>query len=634
MADKKTERKVTVILATDVVGYSTMMEENEEQTLANLKACRSTIDGLIKEHHGRIFNTAGDSILAEFQSAVEAVICASEFQNTIKERNNSVSAEEQMQFRLGINMGDVVTEGDNLYGEGVNVAARLEALAQSGGICLSKNVHEIVNKKTDFQFHDLGEQKVKNTVVHAVDVTLEGTTQRKLSQTQKISQTASWKKYTAVLILAALIAGGGVWWQQQPDFKPADQSKFAYKLPDKPSIAVLPFNNMSGDPSQDYIGDGMTENIIAVLATSSDLFVIARNSSYTFKGKAVKVQEVAEQLGVRYVLEGSVQKPGEKLRVTAQLVDAVDGKHLWAERFDRKLDDLFAVQDEITNKIFNQMQVQLTIGDQARDWQTHFDDPEDMRLFVQGLAPFRTFTPEGHQDAERLWTEMFSKNPEGGMGILGQGWLHYQKIVMGMSKNPKQNIKLGREFGEKAHSIMGDGNSLTLLAVLDSIVGNCMAAIEKAERAVEIDPSAGEATAIAGGTLSKCGKPKNAAALFKLAMRLEPYHPKWMPNGLATSLLALGKYEEAQGVLEAIIRSDDVIIRDRLRALTGLAVVSVFKNNLEKAKKYISQLKELDPSFNIAKGKAFNLYRGKMEDMEFVKRYVNAMRKLGLSEKT
>ena len=181
MAETKTERKVTVILAADVVGYSVKMEENEDQTLNNLKVCRNIIEGLVNEHHGRIFNTAGDSVLAEFQSAVEAVICGSEFQNTIRERNNSVSEEEQMEFRIGINMGDVVIEGDNLYGEGVNVAARLEALAQPGGVCLSKNVHEIVNKKTDFQFHDLGSQKVKNTVLHAVDVKLDRTTQRKLT---------------------------------------------------------------------------------------------------------------------------------------------------------------------------------------------------------------------------------------------------------------------------------------------------------------------------------------------------------------------------------------------------------------------------------------------------------------------
>ena len=274
MAESSPRRKLAVILATDVVGYSTKMEENEDQTLKNLKVCRNIIDGLVDEHHGRIFNTAGDSVLADFQSAVEAVICASEFQNTIKERNNSVPEEEQMEFRIGINMGDVVIEGDNLYGEGVNVAARLEALAQPGGVCLSKNVHEIVNKKTDFQFHDLGEQTVKNTVLHAVDVTLNGTSQREL-----------------------------------PESKAAKQSST-----DKPpAIAVLPFANIGGDSEQEYFADGITEDIITNLSLWKTFPVISRNSSFSFKGKSVNIKEVAKELRVRYVVEGSVRKSGIKV---------------------------------------------------------------------------------------------------------------------------------------------------------------------------------------------------------------------------------------------------------------------------------------------------------------------------------
>jgi TolB-like protein/class 3 adenylate cyclase len=633
MAETKTERKVTVILAADVVGYSTKMEENEEQTLKNLKVCRNIVEGLVNEHHGRIFNTAGDSVLAEFQSAVEAVICGSEFQNTIRERNNSVPEEEQMEFRIGINMGDVVIEGDNLYGEGVNVAARLEALAQPGGVCLSKNVHEIVNKKTDFQFHDLGKQKVKNTVLHAVDVKLDGTTLRKLTQTQKISQTASWKKYSAVFILAALIAGGGVWWQQQPDFKPAEQSKFAFKLPDKPSIAVLPFNNMSGDASQDYLGDGLSENIIAVLATSPDLFVIARNSSFTYKGKAVKVQEVSEQLGVRYVLEGSVQQSGEKLRVTAQLVDAVDGKHLWAQRYDRKLDDLFAVQDEITEKIFFQMEVQLTSGARARIYQKYSGGVEDMRLIKQGKEHFHTYSPAGHKEAERLWRELYEKNPEGGMANAALGTLYWQKVWIRLSKNPKEDFALSRKYFEKAHSIMGDGTSLTFLALLDSMTGNCESSIEKVERAVQIDPSAGSDKAIGGSTLLNCGKPARSVELLKQAMRLQPYYPEWYANTTGTGMLAIGKHEEAEELLTAVLQSEDVSKRDQARALTGLAVSYVFRQDPETAKKYFRQLLELDPGFNMTKAKTYNLYKGKMADQEFVKRYVDALQQLGVPEK-
>ena len=312
MADSSPRRKIAVIFATDVVGYSTKMEENEDQTLKNLKVCRNIIEGLVDEHHGRIFNTAGDSVLAEFQSAVEAVICASEFQNTIKERNNTVSDEEHMEFRVGINMGDVVIEGENLYGEGVNVAARLEALAQPGGICLSRNVHEIVNKKTNFLFHDLGEQTVKNTVLHAVDVTLDGTSQRKLS-------------------------------------KPTTKQQSSTEKP--PAIAVLPFTNMSGDPEQEYFADGITEDIITNLSLWKTFPVISRNSSFTYKGKNINVKEAANELGVRYIVEGSVRKGGNKVRITAQLIDALEDHHLWSKKWDRSLDDIFEVQDEVSSSI-------------------------------------------------------------------------------------------------------------------------------------------------------------------------------------------------------------------------------------------------------------------------------------------
>ena len=259
---EKSERKVAVILATDVVGYSSMMEENEDQTLKNLKACRSIIEGLVEENHGRIFNTAGDSVLAEFQSAVEAVICASDFQKIIKERNDSVGEEEQMQFRVGINMGDVVIEGENLYGDGVNVAARLEALAQPGGVCLSKNVHEIVNKKTDFHFNDLGEQKVKNTLLHAVDVVLEASHERKL-RTKSKSQVPV---IATIIVILVLCIGGYAFYDFSTKDSDNNKEGIAKTSSDRPIILVMPFVNQSGNEKNDYIGNGMTSHLITTLS--------------------------------------------------------------------------------------------------------------------------------------------------------------------------------------------------------------------------------------------------------------------------------------------------------------------------------------------------------------------------------
>jgi adenylate cyclase len=630
MSNIKAERKVTVILATDVVGYSTKMEMDENQTLKNLAACRSIVDSLIEAHHGRIFNTAGDSVLAEFPSAVEAVFCAREFQDSIRERNRTVDEAEQLEFRVGINMGDVVVEGENLLGEGVNVAARLEALAQVGGICVSKNIHEAVHKKMELEFNDLGQQKVKNTVMHAVDISLEGISKRKPPK----PPASPWQKIAAAIVITTIIVGGGVWWWQRPDFQPADQSKFAFKLPDKPSIAVLPFNNMSGDASQDYLGDGLSENIIAVLASSPNLFVIARNSSFTYKGKAVKVQEVAEQLGVRYVLEGSVQQSGVKLRVTAQLVDAVDGKHLWADRYDRTLDDLFAVQDEITEKIFFQMQVQLTSGARGRIYQKYSGGVDDMRLYKQGMKHFYAYSPAGHKEAERLWGELYEKNPEGGMANAALGILYWQKVWIRLSKNPKEDFAMSQKYFEKAHSIMGDGGSLTFLAFLDSMSGNCESSIEKVERAVQIDPSGGGDKAIGGSTLLNCGKPARAVELLKQAMRLQPYYPEWYANTTGTALLSLGKHKEAEELLTAVLQSESVSKRDQARALTGLAVSFAVRDDPETAKKYVGQLLELDPGFNMTKAKTYNLYKGKMTDQDFVKLYVEALRQAGVPEQS
>ncbi len=309
---KDIERKIAVIFVTDVVAFSKMMEKNEDETLRSFRSCRDILDNLFKEHGGRIFNTAGDSVLAEFQSAVSAVICAKEFQKLVRERNANVSEDAAMEFRIGLNMGDVIVEGENLYGEGVNVAARLEALSQPGGVCLSKSILDFVNKKTELVFNNLGEQKVKNTTVHAYDLADPELEKRSLesAETEKTEEAS----------------------------KP-------------PAIAVLPFKNMSGDEEQEYFADGITEDIITNLSLWKTFPVISRNSSFTYKGKDVNLKSISEELGVRYVVEGSVRKGGNKVRITAQLIDATEDHHLWSNKWDRSLDDIFEVQDEVSSAI-------------------------------------------------------------------------------------------------------------------------------------------------------------------------------------------------------------------------------------------------------------------------------------------
>ena len=312
MTEDQIVRKIAVIFVTDVVSFSTLMEKNENSTLISLRACRQIMNQLFSKYDARIFNTAGDSVLAEFQSAVSAVICAAEFQQMISERNLSVSEELQMQFRIGLNIGDVIAEGTNLYGEGVNNAARLEALSQAGGVSLSKSIYDFANKKVEFDFTDLGTQKIKNTVLHAYDLIIEG--------------------------LEPRILGSSIESSEITESKP-------------PTIAVMPFKNMTNDEEQEYFVDGVTEDIIANLSSWKSFPVIARNSTFSFKGQEIKPSELGQRLGADYIVEGSIRKGGNKIRITANLVDSKDDQQLWSKRWDRSLDDIFEVQDEVSQEV-------------------------------------------------------------------------------------------------------------------------------------------------------------------------------------------------------------------------------------------------------------------------------------------
>jgi adenylate cyclase len=312
MTEDQIIRKIAVIFVTDVVNFSTLMEKNENSTLRSLRACRDIMDQLFKKCDARIFNTAGDSVLAEFQSAVNAVICATEFQKMINKRNLSVSEDLQMQYRIGLNVGDVIVDGTNLYGEGVNNAARLEVLSQPGGVSLSKAMYDFVNKKVEFKFTDLGTQKIKNTVLHAYDVIIEGLEQRILGSSIELSEVT--------------------------ESKP-------------PTIAVMPFKNMTNEEEQEYFVDGVTEDIIANLSSWKSFPVIARNSTFSFKGQEIKPSELGQRLGADYIVEGSIRKGGNKIRISAILVDSKDDQQVWSKRWDRSLDDIFEVQDEVSQEV-------------------------------------------------------------------------------------------------------------------------------------------------------------------------------------------------------------------------------------------------------------------------------------------
>jgi TolB-like protein len=404
------------------------MREDEEATVRTITAYRAAMAKLIQQYRGRVVDSPGDNILAEFTSVVDAVNCAVEIQRELAERNAELPVERQMEFRIGVNLGDVIEEGERIYGDGVNIAARMEGLAEGGGICMSGTVYDAIEAKLGLEYEYLGEQDVKNIdkPVRAYRVlSFPGAAAHRVIKAKK-AVGRTWRNMV-LAIAAILIVGAAVaTWQfyfRAPPMEVASVEKMAFPLPEKPSLAVLPFDNLSGDPKQDYFSDGITESIITALSNVSNLFVIARNSTFTYKGKPVKVQQVAEELGIRFVLEGSVQRSGDRVRITAQLNDALTGRitaqlndaltghHLWAESYDREIGDIFALQDDITEHVTMALQVKLTEGEQARIRRRHTDNPEAHEYFLRGLEVFRTFTKEANDRARKLFEKAAELDP-------------------------------------------------------------------------------------------------------------------------------------------------------------------------------------------------------------------------------
>jgi TolB-like protein/class 3 adenylate cyclase len=417
------ERKLTAILSADVKGYSRLMGEDEEATIRTLTTYRALISSLIQQHRGRVVDSPGDNLLAEFASAVDGVRCAVEIQRELRVRNIELSAQRRMEFRIGINVGDVIVEGEKIYGDGVNIAARLEGLAEAGGICISGMVYDQVKSKLSLSYGDLGEQAVKNIAepVRTFRVQIEP---------DATAPTVSEKKESS--------AAGVVSFTRGP----------ALALPEEPSVAVLPFTNLSGDPEQGYFSDGLTEDLITDLSRLSGLFVIARHSVFTYKGKAVKIEEAGRELGARYVLEGSVRKAGDRVRITAQLVDATTGHHLWAERYDRELKDIFALQDEITEKIVAALAVKLTAGEQKRIGRQYTDNLEAYDYYLRGLEYYFRYTKETNAQARQMFERALELDPNFAAAYAYLGWTSFMEWGMQWSqdlRSLKQAFALAQE---------------------------------------------------------------------------------------------------------------------------------------------------------------------------------------------
>ena len=493
------KRKLAAILHADVKGYSRLIGENEEATVGTLRIYREAMGLVIRKHRGRVVHGSGDSLLAEFVSVVDAVRSAVEIQEELQARNAELPENRKVEFRIGINLGDVIEEGEDLHGDGVNIAARIESLADPGGICIASGAYDQVKKKLALGYEYLGEHTVKNIAepvrVYKVITDPEGV--GKVVGEKSVEPAKGRRAFLAAGI-TFLSDRGRVCWCGVPASPPvpvASVEKMAFPLPDKPSIAVLPFTNMSNDPKQEFFSDGITEEIITALSKVPKLFVIARNSTFTYKGKPVKVQQVSEELGVRYVLEGSVRKDGNNIRIAAQLIDALTGNHLWAERYDRNLKDIFAVQDEITKKIITAMQVKLTEGEQAQAAARGTKNLEAYLKYLQARELIDRLNPESNALAKQLAEEAIALDPMYAWAYTVLAQTHFADSWMGTSKSPRDSLEKSIELLQKA-IVLDDtyADAHGLLGYTFSMTGQHDKAVAEGEKAVALNPNSARFT--------------------------------------------------------------------------------------------------------------------------------------------
>jgi adenylate cyclase len=514
-------RRLAAILAADVAGYSRLMGADEEGTLERLKALRhDLVDPKVAEHHGRIVKTTGDGLLVEFASVVDAVHCAIEVQQGMVERNAEVPPERRIAFRIGINLGDIIREGRDIFGDGVNIAARLEAVAEPGRICVSRVVYDQVRDKLDVTFEDLREQQLKNITrpVHVFRVRLE-----------RAAQAVSY----------------------------ASQPSLA--LPDKPSVAVLPFIiNMSGDPEQEFLADGIAEDIITALSHYPSLFVIARNSCFTYKGRAVDVKQVGRELGVRYVLEGSLRKSGSRIRVTAQLVEAETGRHVWAERYDRELADIFALQDEITEAVTIAIAPAVAGAEQQRALRKPPESLDAWAAYQRGLWHLSKFTADDNALAQKFFAQAVDLDPNFAGGHWGLGAARFYAAVAFQTCSLPEALSSAGALLRRAVELDG-ADAEARLHFSQTLVwsGDYEGTLAEIERALTISPNLAIAYGALGHTLIYSGRPKEGLDPLEKYLRLDPRDPFL---GIVGLQVAVGhyfcrEYEAAVEAAQRVIRS-------------------------------------------------------------------------------
>ena len=569
MANEGFKRKLTAILSADVEGYSRLMGNDEEATIQMLTDYRAAISNLVKNHRGRVVDTTGDNLLAEFASAVDAVKCSVEIQRDLAERNSEIPYDRRMEFRIGVNVGDVVEEEKQIYGDGVNIAARVEALADAGGICISGRVYDQVENKFDLKYEFLGEKEVKNIArpirVYRVLSYPGAAAYRVLKAKKTVGRI--WRNIfiSALCLLSVGAAGAAIWYFYlipRPTLTEiAIEKTPKLDLPDKPSIAVLPFDNMGGDREQEYFSDGMTDDLITDLSKISGLFVIARNSVFTYKGKPVKVQQVAQELGVRYVLEGSVRRAGNQVRINAQLIDTTTGHHLWAERYDGYFGDVFALQDRITGEIVTALSVKLTSDEKEQVARKYTDNASAYDEFLQGRAHYVRRTPGDYAEAVSCFEKAVELDPNYGQAYAALSLTYWESAHNLWTYNLGVSwVEAGNRSERYLEMAMRNPSPLAHQAAsrlhIDSQQHEL--AIAQAQRALALDPNDANSYLAIAYALIYAGGSQEALNFVEKAMRLDPHYPAYYLFILGLAHFHLDQFEKAVTLFEKALKLNPV----------------------------------------------------------------------------
>jgi len=588
---------------------------------------------MIRQHRGRVVDSPGDNLLAEFTSVVDAVQCAVATQMELQARNTELSENQRMQFRIGVNLGDVIEEESRIYGDGVNIAARLESLSDPGGICVSKTVFDQIETKLPFGYEYLGEQTVKNISkpVQAYRVIMEPRVTGTIKKKWAAPKSSVRERLILVGAATGLIVavGFGIWHQyfrNKPAlFEKASVEKMAYPLPAEPSIAVLPFNNMSGDADQEYFSDGITEQIITSLSSVPFLFVIARNSTFAYKNKPTKVQQIAEELGVQYVLEGSVHRSDDQLRITAQLIDAIKGHHLWAQSYDRKITEIFLLYDEITMKIIAELQVKISAADLGRVSSIKTENLRAYEKYLKAYGLFWNRTAEDTIEARKLAQEAIELDPKYGAAYCLLASTYLDDIYFHRTKSRKEFIEKAEKLVQKSIDYNGpDSKTHEILSSVYYLSNQYDKAIAEGQKAVELSPNSANSNLVYGMVLSLSTRYDEAIPILKKAIRLNPVTPINYLNQLAMAYFHTEQYEKAIPLWNQTIERN----HDYYFAHLGLTAAYQLIGKADKARVSAAEVLRVSPSFSLSMLEK----RFISSDKESKERMLRALREAGLPE--